>query len=66
MIVAHPGLFSYPFFLGVKLRIHSVKGVCSIVFSSANLVCRSSDISKCFMKSLGVRDNESRLYNQFA
>ena len=29
---------------------------------SANLICRSTDISKCFMESLGVRDNESRLY----
>ena len=34
-----------------------------IVFlSSANLICRSTDISKCFIESLGVRDNESRLY----
>ena len=29
---------------------------------SANLICRSTDISKCFMEFLGVRDNESRLY----
>ena len=34
-----------------------------IVFlSSANLICGSTDISKCFIESLGVRDNESRLY----
>ena len=34
-----------------------------IVFlSSANLICRSTDISKYFIESLGVRDNESRLY----
>ena len=34
-----------------------------IVFhSSANLICRSTDISKCFIESLGARDNESRLY----
>ena len=34
-----------------------------IVFlSSANLICRSTDISKCFIESLGFRDNESRLY----
>ena len=34
-----------------------------IVFlSSANLICRSTDISKCFIESLGVRDNECRLY----
>ena len=37
-----------------------------IVFlSSANLICRSTDISKCFIESLGVRDNESRLYIKF-
>ena len=29
---------------------------------AANLICRSTDISKCFIESLGVRDNESRLY----
>ena len=34
-----------------------------IVFlSSANLICRSTDIAKCFIESLGFRDNESRLY----
>ena len=31
-----------------------------IVFlSSANLICQSTDISKCFIESLGFRDNES-------
>ena len=29
---------------------------------SANLICRSTDISKSLIESLGVRDNESRLY----
>ena len=34
-----------------------------IVFlSSAYLICRSMDISKCFIESLGFRNNESRLY----
>ena len=33
-----------------------------VLLSSANLICRSMDISKCFIESLGVRDNESRLY----
>ena len=33
-----------------------------VSLSSANLICRSTDISKCFIESLGVRDNESRLY----
>ena len=32
------------------------------VFTSANLICRSLDISKCFREALGIRDNESRLY----
>ena len=32
--------------------------------SSANLICRNTDISKCFGESLGLRDNESRLYQQ--
>ena len=26
------------------------------------MICRTTDISKCFIESLGVRDNESRLY----
>ena len=29
---------------------------------SENLICRGTDISKCFRGSLGIRDNESRLY----
>ena len=28
----------------------------------ANLICRDTDISKYFRKSLGLRDKESRLY----
>ena len=30
--------------------------------NSANLICRGMDISKYFRGSLGIRDNESRLY----
>ena len=30
--------------------------------NSANLICRTADISKYFRESLGIRDNESRLY----
>ena len=33
-----------------------------IFLNSANLICRSTDISKCFRGSLRFRDNESRLY----
>ena len=32
------------------------------LLNSANLICRSTDISKYFRGSLGIRDNESRLY----
>ena len=41
-----------------------VKFGCSIgiFLSSANLICRSTDISKCFRGSLRLRDNKSRLY----
>ena len=35
-----------------------------IFLDSANLICRSTDISKCFRGSLRLRDNESRLYYQ--
>ena len=30
--------------------------------SSANLICRGTDISKYLIESLGFRDKESRLY----
>ena len=34
-----------------------------IVFLTlSTLICRGTDISKCFRESLGIRDNESRLY----
>ena len=33
-----------------------------IFLSYENLICRSTDISKCFRGSLQLRDNESRLY----
>ena len=54
---------------GVKLRSF-VKFGCSfgIFLSSANLICQSTEISKCFRGSLRFRDNErlpdneSRLY----
>ena len=32
---------------------------------SANLICRSTDFSKCFRGSLRLRDNESRLYKPY-
>ena len=33
-----------------------------IFLNSANLICRSTDSSKCLRGSLQLRDNESRLY----
>ena len=33
-----------------------------IFLRSAHLICRNTDISKCFRESLRLRDNESRLY----
>ena len=49
---------------GVKLHIHLLNVVVRfIVFlTSATLMFRGMDISKCFKESLGVRDNGSRLY----
>ena len=44
-----------------------VKSDCSNYFflNSENLICRGTDISKCFRESLGIQDNESRLYIGF-
>ena len=50
---------------GVKIHIHLLNVVVQfIVFPTlSTLICRGMDISKCFSESLGIRDNESRLYN---
>ena len=57
-------IFSISLTSGVKLHIHLLNVVVrSIVFlTSATLIFRGTDISKCFRGSLGIRDNESRLY----
>ena len=49
---------------GVKLHIHLLNVVVRfIVFlTSATLIFRGTDISKCFRVSFGIRDSESRLY----
>ena len=49
---------------GVKLHIHLLNVVVQfIVFLTlSTVICRSTDISKCFSEPLGIRDNESRLY----
>ena len=50
---------------GVKLHIHLLNVVVQfIVFLTLSiLLCQGTDISRCFSESLGIRDNESRLYN---
>ena len=60
-------LFSTLFYIyisGVKLHIHLLKYGCSIYcfLTLSTLICRGTDISKYFSESLGIRDNESRLY----
>ena len=56
----------YMYFLTsrVKLHIHLLNVVVQfIVFLIlSTLICRGTDISKYFSESLGIRDNESRLY----
>ena len=49
---------------GVKLHIHLLNVVVRVIvfFTSATLICRGTDILKFFRESLGIRDNESRLY----
>ena len=67
-------LFSTLFYIyifltsGVKLHIHLLNVVVQfIVFLTlSTLICRSTDISKCFSESFGIRDNESRLYFQIS
>ena len=66
-------LFSTLFYIyifltsGVKLHIHLLNVVVQfIVFLTlSTLICRSTDISKSFSESLGIRDNEVRLYLLF-
>ena len=49
---------------GVKLHIHLLNVVVQFIgfLTLSTLICRGTDISKCFSESLGIRDNESRLY----
>ena len=56
--------FQYISTLGVELIFILLKVVVRLIvfLSSANLIYRSTDISKCFIESLGFPDNESRLY----
>ena len=57
-----PTIFSLLYLTsGFKLHIHLLHVVVQfIVFlSSANLICRGTDISKYFRESFGLQDNES-------
>ena len=58
-------IYIYNIFLtsGIKLHIHLLNVVVQfIVFLTlSTLICRGTDISKCFSESLGIRDNASRL-----
>ena len=49
---------------GVKLQIHLLNVVVqfTVFLTLSNLICRGTDIWKCFSESLEIRDNESRLY----
>ena len=61
-----PHYFIYIFLTsGVKLYIHLLNVIVQfIVFLTlSTLICRGTDISKCFRESLGIRDNEIRLYS---
>ena len=51
-------------FKSKSILIHLLKVVVRFILflNSANLICRVTDISKYFRESLGIRDNESRLY----
>ena len=62
-------LFSTLFYIYIsnfmsQITYSFVKCGCSIIvfLTLSTLICRGSDISKCFSESLGIRDNESRLY----
>ena len=58
-------IFQYIFLIkGVRLHSHLKNLVVQIVFflNTTNSICRSTDISKCFLGSLRFQDNESRLY----
>ena len=61
-----PQYFNVPLISGVKLHIYLWNMVVRFIFflNSANLVYRGTDISKYFKESLGLRDNEIRIYKK--
>ena len=68
-LLFHIILYIYIFLTsGVKLHIHLLNIVVQIIvfLTLSTLICRGTDISKCFSEFLGIRDNESRLYVHFS
>ena len=62
-----PQYFQYISTFRVKLHIHLLNVVVRYMFfflTSATLICRGTDIFKCFRESLGIRENETRLYRK--
>ena len=62
---SYPHYYIYIFLTsGVKLHIHLLNVVVQFVvfLTLSTLICRGKDISKYLSKSLGILDNESRLY----
>ena len=59
-----PQYFRYISNVKSAITYKFVKFGCSNYFflNSENVICRGTDISKCFRESLAIRDNESRLY----
>ena len=59
-----PQYFQYISNIKSAITYKFVNCGCSNYFflNSENLICRGTDISKCFRESLGIRDNESWLY----
>ena len=57
-------IFNISLSSGVKLHIHLLNVVVRfiVLLTSATLIFRGTDFLKCFRESLGIRDNESRLY----
>ena len=60
-----PHYFVYIFLTsGIKLHIHLLNVVVQfiVLLTLSTLICRGTDISKCFSESLGIPDNESTVY----
>ena len=63
-----PQYFNMSLTSGVKLHIHLINMVVRflVFLTSATLIFRGTDISKCFRESLGIRDNESTVCSGYS